>query len=67
VRCHIAATLAAALVAFQTRDATGQRLLDENMLHAVLVMLVVVTSVLGLLLTQRYAPRLLRGARAAAS
>jgi len=61
---QIAATLSAALVAFQTRDSAGQRLLDQNMLHAVLVMLVV-TSVLGLLLTQRYAPRLLRGAEAA--
>ena len=60
---QIAATLAAALVAFQTRDAAGQRLLDQDMLHAVLVMLVV-TSVLGLLLTQRYAPRLLGDAKA---
>jgi Kef-type K+ transport system membrane component KefB len=58
---QIAATLAAALVAFQTRDAAGQRLLDQNMLHAVLVMLVV-TSVIGLMLTQRYAPRLVRSA-----
>jgi Kef-type K+ transport system membrane component KefB len=56
---QIAATLAAALVAFQTRDAAGQRLLDQDMLHAVLVMLVV-SSIIGLLLTQRYAPRLLR-------
>jgi hypothetical protein len=52
------AKLAAALVAFQTHDAIGQRLLDQTMLHAVLVMLAV-TSVVGLLLTQRYAPRLL--------
>jgi Kef-type K+ transport system membrane component KefB len=58
---QIAATLAAALVAFQTRDAAGQRLLDQDMLHAVLVMLVL-TSVIGLLLTQRYASRLVRGA-----
>ncbi len=55
---QIAATLAGALVAFQTRDASGQRLLDQAMLNAVLVMLVV-TSVLGLMLTQRYVPRLL--------
>ena len=60
---QIAATLAAALVAFHTRDAAGQPLLDQDMLHAVLVMLVV-TSVLGLQLTQRYAPRLLGDARA---
>jgi hypothetical protein len=58
---QIAATLAAALVAFQTRDAAGQRLLDQDMLHAVLVMLVV-TSVIGLVLTQRFASRLVRGA-----
>jgi Kef-type K+ transport system membrane component KefB len=57
---QIAATLAAALVAFQTRDAGGQRLLDQDMLHAVRVMLVV-TSVIGLLLTQRFASRLVRG------
>ncbi len=61
---QIAATLAAALVAFQTSDSAGQRLLDQNMQYAVLVMLVV-SSVLGLLLTQRYAPRLLGGAEAA--
>ena len=58
---QIAATLAASLVAFQTRDSAGQRLLDQNMLHAVLVMLVV-TSVIGLVLTQRFASRLVRGA-----
>ena len=49
------------LVAFQTRDAAGSACLDLDMLHAVLVMLVV-TSVIGLMLTQRFASRLVRGA-----
>jgi hypothetical protein len=36
-------------------------LLEQDMLHAVLVMLVV-SSIIGLLLTQRFATRLVRGA-----
>jgi Kef-type K+ transport system membrane component KefB len=55
---QVAATLAAAVVAYNTRDAAGQRMLDDTMLNAVLV-LMLVTSILGPLLTERFAPRLL--------
>jgi Na+:H+ antiporter len=54
---QVAATLAATLVASHTHNAAGERLLDGRMLNAVLV-LVLTTSVLGPLLTQRYAPRM---------
>jgi Kef-type K+ transport system membrane component KefB len=50
---QVAATLATAIVAYQTKDAAGTRLIDEPVLNTVLV-LVVVTSILGPLLTQRY-------------
>jgi hypothetical protein len=43
---QVAATLAAALVAYDTRNAVGERLLDGNMLNAVLVLLLA-TSILG--------------------
>ena len=55
---QVAATLAAALVAYDTRNAAGQRLLDTTMLNAVLV-LMLVTSILGPLLVERFAPRML--------
>ena len=54
---QVAATLAATLVAYNTRNALGERLLDDRMLNAVLV-LMVATSILGPLLTERFAPRL---------
>jgi Kef-type K+ transport system membrane component KefB len=54
---QVAATLAATLVAFHTVDPGGRRLLDTRMLNAVLVM-VLTTSILGPLLTQRFAVRL---------
>jgi Kef-type K+ transport system membrane component KefB len=54
---QVAATLAAALVAYETRDADGQRLLGDHMLNTVLV-LMMATSVLGPILTERFAPRL---------
>ena len=57
---QVAATLAATLVAYHTVDAAGQRLLDEKMLNAVLV-LMLATSVLGPVLTERFAPRMLEG------
>jgi Kef-type K+ transport system membrane component KefB len=50
---QVAATLAAALVAFQTKNAAGVRLIDEPLLNTVLVM-VVVTSILGPILTERF-------------
>jgi Kef-type K+ transport system membrane component KefB len=54
---QVAATLAATLVAHDTLNSAGQRLLDDRMFNVVLV-LVFVTSVLGPLLTERFATRL---------
>jgi Kef-type K+ transport system membrane component KefB len=54
---QVAATLAATLVAHETLDAAGHRLLDDRMLNVVLV-LVFMTSILGPVLTERFAPRL---------
>lgn len=53
---QVAATLAATLVAHETLGAGGQRLLDDRMLNVVLV-LVFATSVLGPVLTERFASR----------
>jgi len=57
---QVAATLAATLVARDTLSTGGQRLLDDRMLNVVLV-LVLVTSILGPVLTERFAPRLAVG------
>lgn len=54
---QLAATLAAALTAFQTKNAAGARLIDETVLSAVIV-LMVVTATLGPILTQRFAQRM---------
>ncbi len=54
---QVAATLAAALVGYGTVNAAGARLLDERMLNTVLV-LVVVTSIVGPVLTEHYVHRL---------
>ncbi len=54
---QVAATLAAALVGYQAVNSAGERLIDAAMLNTVLV-LVIVTSVLGPVLTERYARRL---------
>ncbi|WP_233890033.1 cation:proton antiporter [Paraburkholderia flagellata] len=56
---QVAATLAASLVGYKTFNAAGIRLLDAKMLNAVLVLLVV-TSILGPLLTERFTPRLVK-------
>ena len=53
---QVAATLAATLLAHQTLNEAGVRLLDEKMLNAVLVLLVV-TSILGPLMTELLTPR----------
>jgi len=55
---QVAATLAATLVAYKTLNALGQPLLDSRMLNGVLIM-VLVTAILGPVLTQRFAPRML--------
>jgi hypothetical protein len=62
---QVAATLAATLVAHDTLGAAGQRLLDDRMLNVVLV-LVLVTAILGPVLTERFAPRLAKSCRATA-
>jgi Kef-type K+ transport system membrane component KefB len=50
---QVAATLAAAIVAFQTKNAAGIRLIDEAVINTVLV-LVVVTAILGPMLTEYF-------------
>lgn len=56
---QLAATLAAALTAFQTRNAAGERLIDETVMSVVIV-LMVLTATLGPILTQRFAKRMAR-------
>ena len=54
---QVAATLAAALTAYQAKAADGSRLIDEPVLNSVIV-LMVVTSVLGPILTELFGRRL---------
>jgi Kef-type K+ transport system membrane component KefB len=56
---QVAATLAATLVAYHTVNAAGERMIDTRMLNAVLV-LMVATSILGPVLTERFAPGMIR-------
>jgi Kef-type K+ transport system membrane component KefB len=60
---QVAATLAATLVANKTLNAAGEPLLDGRMFNGVLIM-VLVTAILGPLLTQRFAPQMLATDRA---
>ena len=55
---QVAATLAATLVGYNTFNPDGGRLLDVHMLNVVFVLLVV-TAVLGPVLTERFAPDML--------
>jgi Kef-type K+ transport system membrane component KefB len=55
---QVAATLAATLVGYDTMNAAGQRLLDGRILNAVLVLLLT-TSILGPILTERFATGML--------
>jgi Kef-type K+ transport system membrane component KefB len=55
---QVAATLAAALVAYDTFNSAGQRLVDDRLLNVVLV-LMLTTAILGPVLTERFAPRML--------
>jgi Kef-type K+ transport system membrane component KefB len=55
---QVAATLAAALVGFRTLDPQGQRLIDDRMLNVVFV-LMLTTAILGPILTQHFAPRMI--------
>src|SRR5215831_19411472 len=54
---QVAATLAATLVGFNTFNKAGDRLLDANMLNVVFVLLLV-TAILGPVLTERFAPEM---------
>ncbi len=54
---QVAATLAAALVAYESKNAEGQRLIDAPVLNSVVV-LMVVTSLLGPILTEQFCNRL---------
>jgi Kef-type K+ transport system membrane component KefB len=56
---QLAATLAATLVATKTFNAAGQPLIDGRILNSVLLM-VLVTAIVGPVLTQRFAPRMLK-------
>lgn len=51
---QLAATLAAATVAYQTINAAGDRLIDQSIMSSVIVIMVV-TSMLGPFLTERFA------------
>lgn len=55
---QVAATLAAALVGYNTLNPAGQRLLNAEMLNVVFVLLLT-TAVLGPILTERFAPAML--------
>ena len=54
---QVAATLAAALVAFNATNSAGHRLIDEPVLNSIIV-LMLVTSILGPILTERFGNRL---------
>jgi Kef-type K+ transport system membrane component KefB len=61
---QVAATLAAALVAYEAQDAEGRRLIDEPVLNSVIV-LMVITSILGPILTEQFGHRLAPGPKPA--
>jgi hypothetical protein len=54
---QVAATLAAALTAYEAKSAGGIRLIDEPVLNSVIV-LMVVTSLLGPILTEVFGKRM---------
>jgi Kef-type K+ transport system membrane component KefB/nucleotide-binding universal stress UspA family protein len=54
---QVAATLAATLVAYQSFNPAGERLIPETVLNSVIV-LMIVTSILGPILTAKYASQL---------
>jgi Kef-type K+ transport system membrane component KefB len=56
---QVAATLAATLVGYNTLNAAGERLLSSEIFNAVLV-LVIVTSLLGPILTEMFTPRMVK-------
>ena len=54
---QVAATLAAALVAYEAKNSDGKRLIDEPVLNSVIVMMVV-TSLIRPILTEVFGKRL---------
>lgn len=56
---QVAATLAATLVAYKTVNRAGAHLLDDRMLNVVLA-LMLCTAILGPVLTEHFAPRLVK-------
>lgn len=54
---QVAATLAAALVAYEAKNTAGQGLINEAVFNSVIV-LMLVTSILGPVLTSKFAPKL---------
>ncbi|MFN6538943.1 MAG: cation:proton antiporter [Nostoc sp. EkiNYC01] len=54
---QVAATLAATLVAYQSRNPAGERLINEGVLNSVIV-LMLVTAILGPIITARFASSL---------
>jgi Kef-type K+ transport system membrane component KefB len=62
---QVAATLATAIVAYETKNSAGVRLIDEPVINTVLV-LVVVTSLLGPVLTEHFGRQRLAEQEAAA-
>ena len=56
---QVAATLAAALVAYDTFDPAGHRLIDAKLLNVVLV-LMLTTSIVGPVLTARFLPSMIK-------
>jgi Kef-type K+ transport system membrane component KefB len=62
---QVAATLATAIIAYETKNAAGVRLLDEPLINTVLV-LVVVTSIMGPMLTEYFGRQRLAEQEAAA-
>src|SRR5262245_35110957 len=61
---QVAATLAAAVVAYQAKNAAGVRLIDEPVINTVVV-LMVATSILGPMLTERFGRKLANPSQAA--
>ena len=55
---QVAATLAATLVGYNTFNAAGERLIDEQILDVVFV-LILITATIGPIMTQHYAPVML--------
>ena len=54
---QVSSTLAVALVAYETMNAKGERLIDDSLLNSVLV-LMIVSAVAGTIMTQRVASRI---------